>query len=226
MGMHWSHWQCQLHQIPDIPQTCAKSTSYEFGEIIWVPRQTFRIRSLLISTGVRKKTKSNINHPVGGFSPTHLKNMRKSNWEASSPNIRGENSPRKICELPPAPIVIFGRLSPRLPPSVREPPNHDASSSRSPLFQPRSWHRYAWRWYSPPGGPQQWWWAWKTRPPGRIAQGDPRWVIPNKNPPKPSIKHEKWWEQPTDSKWSPPSWIMKYVFVAESVLWSVPCWSG
>ena len=59
-----------------------------------------------------KKTKSNINHPVGGFSPTHLKNMRKSKWEASSPNIRGENSPRKIFELPPPPIVSIFRRRP------------------------------------------------------------------------------------------------------------------
>ena len=33
---------------------------------------------------------------VGGFSPTHLKNMQPSNW-IISPNIRGENS--KIFEL-------------------------------------------------------------------------------------------------------------------------------
>ena len=169
MGMHWSHWQCQLHQIPDIPQTCEKSTSYEFGEIIWVPRQTFRTRSLLISTwGSKKKTKATSIIQLVVFHQPIWKNMRKSNWEFIFPKHSGRKFPKNIW--------VVTNTFPRLPPSVREPPNHDASSSRSPLFQPRSWHRYAWRWYSPPGGPQQWWWAWKTRPPGRIAQGDPRWV--------------------------------------------------
>ena len=28
---------------------------------------------------------------VGGFNPTHLKNMRKSNWIMKPPDFRGEN---------------------------------------------------------------------------------------------------------------------------------------
>ena len=201
MGMHWSHWQCQLHQIPDIPQTCAKSTSYEFGEIIWVPRQTFRIRSLLISTGVRKKNKSNINHPVGGFSPTHLKNMRKSKWEASSPNIRGENSPRKIFELPPPPIVIFGRRPATS--SLRKGTSKSRCVILKVTFVPAAFVASICMALVLP-----------TRRSTAVMMGMEntatwtadstvrpyRWVIPNKNPPKPSIKHEKWWEQPTDSK--------------------------
>ena len=50
-------------------------------------------------------TKKRIQYLVGGFSPTHLKNMRTSHWIMKPQDFRGENS-KNMFELPPPRILL------------------------------------------------------------------------------------------------------------------------
>ena len=60
------------------------------------------MRTLFFQRRCRGVSEGNQNILVGGFFPTHLKHMRKSNWR-SFPNFRGEN---KTSLKPPSSIYL------------------------------------------------------------------------------------------------------------------------